>query len=162
MRQNPSRKKPVRGASPHSSRSPPRTLRAGAPTGSGPGRGVGLGGQHGLPGPVVELPGQRLDLRRRGLAAAPISGRRVLVGARGLQVAERVTVQPEQPLPRLVLVSSLSVYGHAALPDGATLDETAAPEPDPAMVLAEAQAVLAVDLSHRLLIIRTVLSTEMT
>jgi nucleoside-diphosphate-sugar epimerase len=33
--------------------------------------------------------------------------------------------------PRLILVSSFSVYGYAALPDGAQLDETTPLEPDP-------------------------------
>ena len=35
--------------------------------------------------------------------------------------------------PRLILVSSFSAYGYAALPDGAQLDETTPLEPDPAI-----------------------------
>lgn len=51
----------------------------------------------------------------------------------------RTTVQPTQVLVdamltsgcrRLVLISSLSVYGYAALPDGCQLDETTPTEPD--------------------------------
>ena len=44
---------------------------------------------------------------------------------------------------RLVLVSSFSVYGFAALPDGACLDETTPTEPDPARRDAYARAKLA-------------------
>lgn len=51
----------------------------------------------------------------------------------------RTTVQPTQALTdamlasgcrRLILISSLSVYGYAALPDGCQLDETTPTEPD--------------------------------
>lgn len=45
--------------------------------------------------------------------------------------------------PLFVLVSSLSVYNYASLPDGATLDETSALEPDPAMRDAYCRAKLA-------------------
>lgn len=37
----------------------------------------------------------------------------------------------KEPVPRMVLASSLSVYGYAALPDGAMLDEATPLEPDP-------------------------------
>ena len=49
----------------------------------------------------------------------------------------------DRAAPRLVLVSSLAVYGHAALPDGAVLDETAATEPDASRRDAYARAKLA-------------------
>lgn len=39
-------------------------------------------------------------------------------------------MQATDPMPRLVLVSSFSVYGYAALPDNATLDELAPVETD--------------------------------
>jgi nucleoside-diphosphate-sugar epimerase len=45
--------------------------------------------------------------------------------------------------PRLVLVGSLSVYGYAALPAGATLDETTPLEPDPHLRDAYTRAKLA-------------------
>ena len=45
--------------------------------------------------------------------------------------------------PRLVLVSSFAVYGYAALPEGATLDETVPVEPDPGRRDAYARAKLA-------------------
>ena len=45
--------------------------------------------------------------------------------------------------PRLILVSSFSVYGYAALPDGAQLDETTPLEPDPQMRDAYTRAKLA-------------------
>jgi nucleoside-diphosphate-sugar epimerase len=64
----------------------------------------------------------------------------------------RETVEPTRRLldamrrtgcRRLVLVSSLSVYGYAALPSGAQLDETTPLEPDPAQRDAYCRAKLA-------------------
>lgn len=64
----------------------------------------------------------------------------------------RTTVQPTQVLVdamlasgcrRLVLISSLSVYGYAALPDGCQLDETTPTEPDPPQRDAYCRAKLA-------------------
>lgn len=52
-------------------------------------------------------------------------------------------MQAVDPAPRLVLVSSFSVYGYAALPDGATLDELAPVETDTARRDAYARAKLA-------------------
>lgn len=52
-------------------------------------------------------------------------------------------MQVPQPMPRLVLVSSFSVYGYAAMPDWATLDELTPTEPDGPRRDAYARAKLA-------------------
>lgn len=46
---------------------------------------------------------------------------------------EALAAVPVDKRPRLILVSSLSVYGYASLPEGALLDELAPTEPDPTL-----------------------------
>ncbi len=74
------------------------------------------------------------------------AGERVVIHAAGAMVGDDAiqrteTVEPTRRLlqamrqagsRRLILLSSLSVYGYAALPDGAQMDETTPTEPDPA------------------------------
>lgn len=80
-------------------------------------------------GMVAEHPGAVVVIHAAG----------VLTGSDSVQQAE--TVEPTRRLiqamrragvRRLVLLSSLSIYGYAALPEGAQLDETTPTEPDPA------------------------------
>ena len=53
------------------------------------------------------------------------------VAATEALVAALTALATEGPRPRLLLASSFSVYGYAALPDWATLDERTPVEPDP-------------------------------
>ena len=74
-------------------------------------------------------------------AAATVAPTRALTEAMAATMTGEAT--GAATVPRLVLISSMSVYGYDALPAGACLDETVPTEPDPHMRDAYARAKLA-------------------
>jgi nucleoside-diphosphate-sugar epimerase len=114
-----------------------------------PGRdlsGMPWAGKPGLDIVEIDLAAESAVGKLVGALAADDAGEVVVVHAAGAMAGDDATQQAETVEPtrrllqamrqagsrRLVLLSSLSVYGYAALPDGAQLDETTPTEPDPA------------------------------
>ena len=125
-----------------------------------PGRdlsGMPWAGKPGLDIVEIDLVAESATDKLADALAAEDASEAVVVHAAGAMTGDDATqqtgtVEPTRRLlqamqqagsRRLVLLSSLSVYGYAALPDGAQLDETTPTEPDPAERDAYCRAKLA-------------------